>query len=155
MKLGESGYINSCREIVGAARQIETGIRERFHPDLFVMGEPIVSIVAFSSKTLNIYELADEMNALGWNLNALQSPPAVHIECTKLTIPVVDSFLKDLETALQNVKLKSGETGKKAASTAAVAVGDTAALYGIAGSLPNKSIVKRMAIGFIDTLYKA
>lgn len=33
--------------------------------------------------------------------------------------------------------------------------GDTAALYGVAGSLPNKSVVVDLASGFLDLLYKA
>ncbi|KAF8544900.1 pyridoxal phosphate-dependent transferase [Trichophaea hybrida] len=147
MKIGESGYISSCRDIVGAAKAIEAGIKERFAPDLYIMGEPLVSVVAFSSKTLNIYEIADEMSSLGWHLNPLQNPPAVHIACTKPTVEAVDRLLNDLETAIQNAKLKGGDATKKAQ-------GDTAALYGIAGSLPNKSVIKRMAAGFIDTLYK-
>jgi len=48
---------------VGAAKAIEAGIREKFHPDLYILGEPLVSVVSFSSKTLNIYELADEMSS--------------------------------------------------------------------------------------------
>lgn len=147
MKQGEEGYTSSCRSIVGAAKAIETGIRERFDPDLYIMGNPLVSVVAFSSRTLNIYEVADEMGTLGWHLNALQSPPAIHIACTLPTIDAVEHFLNDLEAALQSVKLKGGPEGTKAA-------GDTAALYGVAGSLPNKSVIKSLASGFIDTLYK-
>ncbi|KAI5850910.1 pyridoxal phosphate-dependent transferase [Tricharina praecox] len=145
MKIGEGGYISSCRSIVGAAKAIETGIREKLHPDLYIMGEPLVSVVSFSSKTLNIYELADEMNSLGWHLNALQSPPALHIACTRPTVEAVDKFLTDLEAAVQTVKQKGSDA----------APGNTAALYGVAGSLPNKSVIKKMATGFIDTLYKA
>jgi sphinganine-1-phosphate aldolase len=145
MKLGESGYVSSCREIVGAAKAIESSIREKFHPDLYVLGEPLVSVVSFTSKTLNIYELADEMNAMGWHLNALQSPPAIHIACTRPTIDAVAKFSQDLEKAVKAVKAR----GNSAAQ------GDTAALYGVAGSLPNKSVINSMAMGFIDTLYMA
>lgn len=147
MKIGEAGYVQSCRDIVGAAKAIEAGLKERFSPDLYVMGEPLVSVVAFSSQRLNIYEIADEMNGMGWHLNALQNPPAIHIACTRPTVDAVNRFLGDLETAVQSVKLKGGDAVKKAP-------GDTAALYGIAGSLPNKSVVKSLAAGFIDTLYK-
>ena len=34
------------------------------------------------------------------------------------------------------------------------AMGDSAALYGVAGSLPNKAIVVDLARGFLDMLYK-
>jgi sphinganine-1-phosphate aldolase len=144
MKLGESGYLDSCREIVGAAKKIEAGIKERFSEDLFVMGEPLVSVVAFGSNSINVYEVADEMSALGWHLNALQSPPAVHIACTKPTVAAVEKFLVDLKEAVEKVKAK----GKGAAQ------GDTAALYGVAGGLPNKMVVNKMAEGFVDCLYK-
>ena len=33
--------------------------------------------------------------------------------------------------------------------------GEASALYGIAGSLPDKSIVRELAKTFLDTLYKA
>ncbi|KAA8910493.1 pyridoxal phosphate-dependent transferase [Sphaerosporella brunnea] len=145
MKVGESGYVASCRDIVGAAKAIEAGIRDKLHPDLYVLGEPQVSVVSFSSKTLNIYELADEMNAMGWHLNALQTPPAIHIACTRPTVSAVDKFLTDLEKAVAGVKARGNEAAQR----------DTAALYGVAGSLPNKSVINSMAVGFIDTLYKA
>lgn len=150
MTQGESGYTASCRDIVGAAKEIEEGIKERLQPDLYIMGEPMVSVVAFSSKTINIYEVADEMNTLGWHLNALQNPPAIHIACTKPTVSATGRFLDDLEKAVKEVKLRGEKSGgsKKAA-------GDMAALYGVAGSLPNKSVINSMASGFIDTLYKA
>ena len=54
--------------------------------------------------------------------------------------------LNNLEDALQSVILKGD--GRKTK-------GDIAALYGVSGSLPNKSIINSMAAGFIDILYKA
>ncbi|KAH0612547.1 uncharacterized protein H6S33_008927 [Morchella sextelata] len=150
MTQGENGYTASCRDIVGAAKTIESGIREKLSPDLYILGEPMVSVVAFSSKTINIYEVADEMNTLGWHLNALQDPPAIHIACTKPTVSATGKFLEDLEKAVKEVKLRGEKSGGSKA-----AIGDTAALYGVAGRLPNKSVINSMAIGFVDTLYKA
>ena len=37
-------------------------------------------------------------------MNALQNPPAIHIACTKLTVPAVDDLLRDLRTAVDEVK---------------------------------------------------
>ncbi|KAI5791663.1 pyridoxal phosphate-dependent transferase [Peziza echinospora] len=158
MRQGESGYLSSCVNIVGVAKRIESGIRDILHPDLYILGEPKVSVVAFSSTTINIYEIADHMSGLGWHLNALQDPPAIHIACTRLTAEASEAFLKDLGASVTAVKLKGEEEkksngGKSGASKAAK--GDTAALYGVAGSLPNKSVINDIAIGFIDTLYKA
>jgi len=33
--------------------------------------------------------------------------------------------------------------------------GNSAQLYGVAGSLPDKSIVEQMVVAYLDTLYKA
>lgn len=153
MKQGESGYISSCEAIISARQRIEQGVRDQLDPDLYILGEPKVSVVAFASKTVNIYDIADHMGELGWHLNALQNPPAIHIACTRLTVEATELFLADLREAVTAVKLK-GKVDKSSGKGKA-AQGDTAALYGVAGSLPNKSVVKDIAIGFIDTLYKA
>ncbi|KAL8672881.1 MAG: hypothetical protein Q9168_002690, partial [Polycauliona sp. 1 TL-2023] len=81
MSVGEAGYIDSCHSIVGAAKKIESAIREdpALKDDLKVMGHPLVSVVAFDSPTLNIYDIADSMSAKGWHLNALQNPPGMHV----------------------------------------------------------------------------
>ena len=157
MSQGESGYVDSCRKIVGAAKKIESTIRE--HPalcdDLSVIGKPLVSVVAFTSRTLNIYDLADAMTAKGWHLNALQNPPAIHIAVTIPIVAALDRLLADLIAAVEDEREKERvriAEGKKAKGTAP---GDAAALYGVAGSIPNKSIVVQLARGFLDTLYKA
>jgi hypothetical protein len=41
-----------------------------------------VSVVAFSSKTLNIYAVGDAMSKRGWHLSALANPPALHMAFT-------------------------------------------------------------------------
>ena len=148
-----------CASIVATRQSIEAAIRETLAPDLYVLGEPKVSVVAFASRNLNVYEVADVMSEMGWHLNALQDPPAVHIACTRLTGEAVDAFVADLAEAVKVVKLRGeGEKDGVAGSgkgKSAGKKGDTAALYGVAGSLPNKSVVEDIAVGFIDTLYKA
>jgi sphinganine-1-phosphate aldolase len=80
------GYIASCRDIVGAAKAIEEAIQNSF-PELYVLGKPPASVVAFGSRTpsLNILEVGDKMSKKGWHLNALQNPPGLHIACTVRT----------------------------------------------------------------------
>ncbi|KAI4271570.1 MAG: hypothetical protein LQ337_005913 [Flavoplaca oasis] len=157
MSVGEKGYIESCHSIVGAAKKIETAIREdpALKDDLKVMGKPLVSVVAFDSPTLNIYDIADSMSAKGWHLNALQNPPGMHVAVTLPIVKVVDKLLEDLafvvedEKERERVRIVEGK-GKKGRAR-----GDSAALYGVAGSLPDKSVVVQLAEGFLNTLYKA
>lgn len=156
MNVGEAGYIDSCHKIVGAAKRIAETIRERetLSRDIRVLGKPLVSVVAFTSDTLDVYDLADGMSAKGWHLNALQDPPAIHVAVTLPIVAAVDDLLADLEAVVEDEREKERRRvvegkGKKGAKK-----GDAAALYGVAGSLPDKSIVKELAAGFLDCLYK-
>ncbi|KAL8884704.1 MAG: hypothetical protein Q9215_007308 [Flavoplaca cf. flavocitrina] len=157
MSVGEKGYIESCHSIVGAAKKIETAIREdpAFKDDLKVMGKPLVSVVAFNSPTLNIYDIADSMSAKGWHLNALQNPPGMHVAVTLPMVKVVDKLLEDLAIVVEDEKERERVRIVEGKGKKGMARGDSAALYGVAGSLPDKSVVVQLAEGFLNTLYKA
>ena len=159
MSQGESGYLAACGEIVGAAKKFEKSIWQ--HPslqeDLVVCGKPLVSVVAFQTKkssALNIYDIADTLSAKGWHLNALQNPPGIHVAFTLPLVPATDKLTEDLITVVEEEREKERvrivEGRKKG-----VGAGDSAALYGVAGALPDKSLVRGLAGGFLDTLYKA
>jgi len=76
------GYKDACWTIVSAARLFAQEVRHRFSDDAYVLGDPKVSVVAFGSKTLNIYIIGDRMSKRGWHLNALQNPAALHMAFT-------------------------------------------------------------------------
>ena len=157
MSQGESGYISACQRIVGAAKQIETAVRQSpaLSEDLFVLGKPLVSVVAFSSSSLNVYDLADAMSRKGWHLNALQNPPAIHVAVTLPIVAAVDRLIGDLGAVVEEEKERERVRVAEGKGAKGGVKGDAAALYGVAGSLPNKSVVVQLAGGFLDTLYKA
>lgn len=158
MRVGEAGYINSCSEIVSAAKKLETTLKE--HPvlskNLRVIGNPMVSVIAFQSKNpgIDTYDMADELSSGGWHLNALQSPAALHVAFTIPTAAAVDRLISDIIAAVEK-ELEKAEERKRQGKSYVLKKGDTAALYGVAGAMPDKSIVSRLAEGFLDTLYKA
>ncbi|GAA5939333.1 hypothetical protein JCM1841_002938 [Sporobolomyces salmonicolor] len=149
--LGIDGYTDSCREIVGAAKRIVHGIRKDF-PELYVLGDPLVSVVAFGSRSegkgngvgfVPVYEVGDRMGKLGWHLNALQNPAAIHIACTRLTVPAVDDFLRDLRIAVNEVKAMDA-SGR----------GSMVTLYGLgSSSAVGPGLVEEMASRYMDVLY--
>ena len=157
MSQGESGYISACQKIVGARQKIESAIRENqsLSGDLDVVGRPLVSVVAFSSTTLNVYDIVDAMTAKGWHLNALQNPPAIHVAVTLPMVEAVDRLTADLVVIVEGEREKERERIAEGKGAKGDAKGDTAALYGVAGSLPHKGVVVQLAEGFLDTLYKA
>ncbi|OJJ89122.1 sphinganine-1-phosphate aldolase DPL1 [Aspergillus glaucus CBS 516.65] len=157
VNVGESGYIKSCLDIVGAAKKFETTIKE--HPvlsqNIEVVGDPMVSVVAFQSKNggVDIYDVADDLSSKGWHLNALQTPAAIHVAFTVPTASAVDQLITDVVEVVEK-ELEKAEERKRQGKSYVIERGDTAALYGVAGSMPDKSIVNRLAEGFLDTLYK-
>jgi sphinganine-1-phosphate aldolase len=157
MAQGENGYIDACHKIVGTAKKIEEAIRsdEDLSADLRVIGRPLVSVVAFTSSTIDIYGVADSMSGKGWHLNALQNPPAIHVAVTLPIVVVVDQLLADLKKALEEVNEKERKAVAEGKGGRNLHRGDASALYGVAGSLPDKTIVRELAKGFLDTLYKA
>ncbi|QIW97334.1 hypothetical protein AMS68_002852 [Peltaster fructicola] len=151
MSMGEAGYVDTCHKIVTAAKRLEEAVRtsEVMSKSLRVIGKPQVSVVAFRAEPLakfedavDIYAVADGMSTKGWHLNALQDPPGIHVAVTIPIVAVIEDMIKDLEEVVQSVQGKG------------IGKGNTAALYGVAGALPDKSVVRDLAEGFLNTLYK-
>ncbi|CAN8103599.1 unnamed protein product [Discula destructiva] len=157
MSVGEEGYLNACVKIVGTTKQIADRIRTSpvLGAELDVMGDPQVSVVAFTARNLNIYDIADEMSHRGWHLNALQDPPAMHVAVTLPIVKVWEKLVSDLESVIEAEREKERVRIAEGKGAKGKAMGDSAALYGVAGSLPNKGVVVDLARGFLDTLYKA
>ncbi|KAJ6279280.1 replication factor c subunit 1 [Bipolaris maydis] len=156
VKQGANGYLESCLKIVGGRQKIEAAIRERpeLSSDLKIIGRPMVSVVAFLSNTLDIYDIADAMGAKGWHLNALQNPPAIHVAVTLPIVAVADKLINDLIEVTEEVREAERKRIAEGKGAKGAVKGDTAALYGVAGSLPNKSVVEDLAKGFLDTLLR-
>ncbi|KXX79979.1 Sphingosine-1-phosphate lyase [Madurella mycetomatis] len=155
--VGEAGYLAACSEIVGATKKLIDHIRDSpaLAGELEILGNPLVSVIAFRSATLNIYDIADGMSAKGWHLNALQNPPAIHVAVTMPLVKVWEKLAADLESVVEQEREKERARLVEGKAAKGKATGDTAALYGVAGSLPNKSVVVDLATGFLDLLYKA
>ncbi|OBZ70801.1 Sphingosine-1-phosphate lyase [Grifola frondosa] len=143
--MGHSGYLESCRTIVSAAKTIAHRIKTEI-PELRVLGQPPASVVAFASQhaDLNVHEVGDAMSKKGWHLNAITNPAALHIAVTRLTVPMVDNLIADLKDAVRVAKL--APSGK----------GTMVTLYGLGQSSPvGSTLVGHVAAAFLDTLYKA
>ncbi|KAI1035766.1 hypothetical protein LB505_003860 [Fusarium chuoi] len=156
MTIGEAGYIDACTKIVGTAKKITEAIQSSpLSGELEIIGRPLVSVVAFTSRNLNIYDIADAMSAKGWHLNSLQDPPAIHVAVTLPISKVWENLVADLEAVVEEEREKERVRLVEGKGAHGKAMGDSSALYGVAGSLPNKGVVVDLASGFLDILYKA
>ncbi|KAK4486059.1 hypothetical protein RD792_008724 [Penstemon davidsonii] len=138
MSLGLEGYLENTRQIMEASKRIEKGVREI--PGLFIIGRPDMTLVAFGSDIMDIFEVNDAMSSKGWHLNALQRPNSLHICVTLQHVPVVEEFLKDLRDSVQTVKANPGPIN-----------GGLAPIYGAAGKMPDRAMVKDLLVDFMDT----
>ncbi|GKU92810.1 hypothetical protein SLEP1_g6485 [Rubroshorea leprosula] len=138
MSLGEEGYLENTRKIMEASKMIEKGIKEI--PELFIVGRPDMTIVAFGSTVLDIFEVNDIMSSKGWHLNALQRPNSIHICITLQHVPTVETFLQDLRESVKTVKENPGPIS-----------GGLAPIYGAAGKMPDRGMVGDLLVNYMDT----
>ncbi|MCK5484718.1 MAG: aminotransferase class V-fold PLP-dependent enzyme [Desulfobacterales bacterium] len=138
---GKKGYMAASKKILEAASIIKKGIQEI--SDLHILGNPLW-VIAFGSKTLNIYQVMDYMTSRNWSLNGLHHPSCVHI-CVTLrhTQPgVAERFIDDLKAAVDAVRKNPARNG------------GMAPIYGMAANFPVRSLVGRLLERYIDLLYK-
>jgi sphinganine-1-phosphate aldolase len=144
--MGEEGYLEVSERIIRTARAIRRGIE--LLPELEVIGNPLSSVIAFRSTipTMNIYGVGQALGEKGWHVNSLQHPSCLHLCCTNLhtKVGVEEQFLGDLGNAVKACR----EHPEKYAS-------GTAAIYGMAHSIPDVSLLEPVAKGFVDALFAA
>lgn len=145
--LGDDGYKSLVSDILKTAAILEKAIRTEI-PELNVIGEPKLSVVAFESSKINVHHLGDLLSKRGWHLSSLQKPAALHLAVTRLNVPVVDQLIEDLKVCVKEcVKIieTEGPAGIKS---------DTAQVYGVAESLSTASVVDELVGCFLDILYQ-
>jgi sphinganine-1-phosphate aldolase len=138
---GEDGYLEATRRILETGAAIRRGIEAI--PHLRVLGDPLW-VIAFTSDTVDVYRVLEQMTRRGWNLNGLHKPPAVHI-CVTLrhTRPgVAERFLADLEGSVDAVL-----------SQPAAREG-LAPVYGLAATVPFRGMVNDLLRKYLDLLYR-
>ncbi|GIY14232.1 sphingosine-1-phosphate lyase [Caerostris extrusa] len=139
---GEEGYVEATRKIVSTTRYIEEGLRE-IH-GIFIFGNPIVSVISLGSNHFDVYRLSSALTEKGWNLNLLQYPPGFHM-CVTMQHTyegVADKFLSHVKECVAEI-LKdpvSRTTG-------------TAAIYGMAQRIPDRSLVAEIVWAYLDAVY--
>ncbi len=139
--LGEEGYLKAVQAIMTVADEIKAGIAAI--PELRLIGEPTF-VISFRSEEVDVYHINDFKKTKGWRFNVLQLPPALHF-C--ITMPqtfmhgMAERFLTDLISGVEYAKSKTGT------------VAETAAIYGLAGTVEGNQQVTELIYGVFDYLY--
>jgi len=161
------------------ARKLQDGIRGI--PGLKVLSDPDMSVFAIASDSLDVYEVADELELHGWHLDRQHFPRCLHMTVNHVHSQVADEFLADLAEVTALVRKPSlRKTGnrlliglanllarllpKKWMSALMDKVSGLlggsgsglpsrmAPMYGLIGSLPNRGDLKELVLDLLDSM---
>jgi glutamate/tyrosine decarboxylase-like PLP-dependent enzyme len=143
VSIGEEGYLTATRQILDAVAVMKQGVAEI--PELRLIGRTI-GVFAFMSTTdrLNIYQVLDQMSEKGWSLTGLQRPAGIHLSPTlRHAQPrVAQHFVADLKEAVAFVRDHPDF------------MGGMAPIYGLAATIPDRSLVHGMLQQVMDVYYR-
>ncbi len=144
--LGEEGYLELARQAMSATGKILRGVAET--PGLRTLGKPVMSAIAIGADALavpgptgeglDLYVLADLMQARGWRVDRGQNPPSLHLTISPAHDALAPTFVEDLRACTREV-VESGAQAQGAA-----------AMYGMLGKLPDRGIVHDALLDFMD-----
>jgi len=109
-----------------------------------IVGEPQLNIIAFTSCTLNIYSVLDEMKKKGWNLSVMQNPSAFHLCITNLHSR--ENCKIFCQNMIDSVEICSKNKNKK--------LSGTLALYGSSTQVQNSIFLEEIINNYITLLSK-
>ena len=100
--LGEDGYLRLVDQTLQYIRRFQDGINAI--EGLVVLGEPVMSVFAYTSNTLDIYAVATGMEDRGWMVSKDSYPSkAIRFMQSPGHEPYVDAYLRDLEDVVELV----------------------------------------------------
>lgn len=177
---GDQGYLEIARQVLDATRRVAAGIKQI--DGLRLLAQPDMNLIAFTSDTVNVFHIIDEMKTLGWyvqpQLSFQSSKENIHLSINPASAKWVDAFLSDLRVCVEKARnLKSGElaaTIKSAlanvdpASLTEESLSQMLGMAGIQGNqLPERmadineilnalpvSLRERLLIEFLNDLYR-
>tara|TARA_B100001057_G_scaffold469387_1_gene529671 strand:- start:2875 stop:4293 length:1419 start_codon:yes stop_codon:yes gene_type:complete len=118
--IGENGYLVLTQKTMSATKVIYDFIQKS--DNLSIIGNPIMSLLAFNSEKYDIFHVADELSNLGWYIGRLQNPRGIHLVVSQIHADgAAENFISDLQTVLNSLK-KSKIKNKMVKSTDALAV---------------------------------
>jgi len=109
--IGDDGYLEIARQVMDAARRIADAIDEM--DDLRLLGRPEMNLVAFTSDTVSVFHIIDEMKARAWyvqpQLDFRGSKENIHLSINPASVKWVDALLADLRVCVERAKtMESG-----------------------------------------------
>jgi sphinganine-1-phosphate aldolase len=112
-------------------------------PDLHILGDPVMNVFAFNSDKVDVFALADRIDAMGWRINRRNQPDSLHMIATPNHAPIIDEFLADLGKALEAETEQPHQGGARR----------SAMLYGGTENIEAAQDVRELAFSRLESFY--
>ena len=99
--MGEDGYVRTAANIIQLARAYRMGIESL---GLQVIGEPELSILAFTSPVVDMHAVSDGMVRRGWLPGVVREPFGLHLMLSMLHAPAREDYVRDLGSAVDEAR---------------------------------------------------
>jgi glutamate/tyrosine decarboxylase-like PLP-dependent enzyme len=96
--LGRQGYRTRAHAIVDTRQRLEEGVKRL---GLEVWGNPLLSIICFGSRELDILAAGNEIYRRGWMSGRTVEPPGINLMLSPEHTKIADAYLKDLGEAIE------------------------------------------------------
>jgi len=104
--IGDDGYLEIARQVLEATQRIVVAVDAM--PDLRVLGRPEMNLVAFTSDTLSVFHVIDEMKQRGWYVQPQlafgSSRENIHLSINPMSVRWVDAMLADLAECVEKAR---------------------------------------------------
>ena len=111
--LGEDGYRAKAQQVIRTRGRLESAINEI--EELQVVGQPQLGLIAYTSNSIDIHAVAEQLSQKGWFNPLLDDPPAIHLMLSPEHGRVIDEYIADLRAAVCLVE-DSGTRSRSAAA---------------------------------------
>jgi glutamate/tyrosine decarboxylase-like PLP-dependent enzyme len=126
--IGEAGYLALARQAIDAADRLRLGLAAI--PGLALVGRGDCTIVAYRAVELELFAIADRLEARGWSVDRQHRPATIHLTVTANHAAIVDRYVADVAAAVDEVRAQP-----------ALARRGSAPMYGMAAAIPMRGMV--------------
>lgn len=137
---GADGYKELTTKAADASDRLRAGIKAI--NGLALLGKSDSTIVSYAAVGMDVYALADRMEARSWTMDRQHRPACIHLTVTANHGQIVDDYLKDLRECVAEVRAnpKLSKSG-------------TAPMYGLAAKMPIRRLVASNVRKVIAQMY--
>ncbi len=106
--IGQDGYVEIVKASQAATEMVKKGLQDI--PELKIMGEPVMNLVAIESldPAISVFAISDYMTAQGWHIQvqfaSRCSKEAIHLSVNRANIEHIPELLATLKEAIATLK---------------------------------------------------